>query len=186
MMASVKPDQDVVVQITQKFKGIKFSLPKLKKLVKTICGRFQRDDRKDTRPRHACGRATKYEVSIAIVNDAQFRRLNSRFLNRKSASDCLSFDLSDDEKSESSKLFEIVVNGEIAVKQANLRGHSDEAELALYVTHGLLHNLGFGHSTPNQARKMHDIEDEILQQLGYGMVYNKSISAQEHKKTKNK
>ena len=67
----------------------------------------------------------------------------------------------------------MVVNGEMAVREAKLRGHSSEAELALYITHGLLHNLGFDDSTQSQARKMHDTEDEILQQLGYGLVYNK-------------
>ncbi len=179
MMASVKPVRDVVIHITQNFKGIKISLPRLKKLVKTICSRFLRKNIQD-----ACSAGTKYEINIAIVEDAEFRDLNRRFLNRNATSDCLSFDLSDDEESDSSKLLEIVVNGELAVKQANLFGHSDEAELALYVTHGLLHNLGFDDSTPSKARKMHHIEDEILQQLGYGLVYNKSISAQERKKVK--
>jgi len=61
----------------------------------------------------------------------------------------------------------------MAVREANLRGHSSEAELALYITHGLLHNFGFDDSTPGKARKMHNVEDEILQQLGYGLVYNK-------------
>jgi probable rRNA maturation factor len=60
----------------------------------------------------------------------------------------------------------------MAVKQANMRGHSSEAELALYITHGLLHNFGFDDSTQKQAEKMHNIEDQILQQLGYGPVYN--------------
>jgi probable rRNA maturation factor len=60
----------------------------------------------------------------------------------------------------------------MAVRQANLRGHSSEAELALYITHGLLHNLGFDDSTQGQAEKMHNIENEILQQLGYGPIYN--------------
>ena len=49
-----------------------------------------------------------------------------------------------------------------------------EAELALYITHGLLHNLGFDDSTEMQAKKMHDTEDEILRQSGFGLVYNKS------------
>jgi probable rRNA maturation factor len=80
--------------------------------------------------------------------------------------------LSDDEVPQSPKLLELIVNGEMAVRQANLRGHSSEAELALYITHGLLHHLGFDDSTESQARKMHDMEDEILQQLGYGLVYN--------------
>jgi len=80
--------------------------------------------------------------------------------------------LSDDEVPQSPKLFELIVNGEMAVRQANLRGHSSKAELALYITHGLLHNFGFDDSIPSKARKMHDTEDEILQQLGYGLVYN--------------
>jgi probable rRNA maturation factor len=62
----------------------------------------------------------------------------------------------------------------MALRQANSRGHSSEAEIALYITHGLLHNLGFDDSTEPKAKNMHDIEDNILQQLGYGLVYNKN------------
>ena len=183
-MASAKQEQDIVVQIAKNFSGLDVDLPKLKKLVKAVCNRFK---------------LSKATVSIAIVDDAEIRRVNKQFLSRKSTTDCLSFNLSDDEtqapghrgsqtqkkrvrgrnerrlgSSRPSKLFELVVNGEMAVKEANLRGHSSEAELALYVTHGLLHNLGFDDSTKAQAKKMHDTEDEILQQLGYGLVYNKS------------
>ncbi len=179
MMASVKPVQSVVIHITQNFKGIKVSLPRLRRLVKTVCSRFPGNDIHNAGPAK-----TKYEINIAIIEDAEFRDLNKRFLNRKSTSDCLSFDLSDDQEPDSSKLLEIVVNGELAVKQANLFGHSDEAELALYVTHSLLHQLGFDDSTTGGARKMHNIEDEILQKLGYGLVYNKSISTQERRKVK--
>jgi probable rRNA maturation factor len=176
-MDSVEPDQDIIIRISQSFKDIKASLPRLKKLIKTTCNRFSKEN--------TSAGAIKYEISIAIVDDAGFRKLNSRYLGRKSTSDCLSFDLSDD-RSGSSKLFEIVVNGEIAVKQANLRGHPAEAELALYVTHGLLHNLGLDDSTEGKTKKMHDIEDEILQHHGYGIVYNKNPSAREHKTRKNK
>jgi len=63
-------------------------------------------------------------------------------------------------------------------REAARRGHSAEAELALYVTHGLLHNLGFNDATAAQARKMHRMEDEILQHLGYGFVYNGDAGAQ--------
>ena len=165
-MASAKQKQDIVIQIAKDFKGINICLPKLRKLVKTICNRFTRHELRDTR----C------EISIAIVDDAKIRKVNTQFLNRKSTCDCLSFDLSDDEGAPSSKLFELVVNGEMAVKEANLRGHSSEAELALYITHGLLHNLGFDDSTQSGAQKMHDTEDEILQQIGYGSVYNTNKS----------
>jgi probable rRNA maturation factor len=167
-MVPAKQEQNIIVQIAKNFKNINVSVPKLKKVAKAICNRFSIDDKRDTR----------YEISITIVDDTQIRKLNSRFLNRKTTTDCLSFDLSDDEKKSAvenqiPKIFELVVNGEMAVREAKLRGHSSEAELALYITHGLLHNLGFDDSTQSQARKMHDTEDEILQQLGYGLVYNK-------------
>ena len=155
-MASAKQKLDFVVQIAENFKNIDAPLPKLKKLVKITCNRFK---------------LSKATISIAIVDDAQIRKVNKRFLNKDSPTDCLSFNLSDNKKS-SVKSFELVVNGEMAVRQAHLRGHSSEAELALYITHGLLHNLGFDDSTKKQAEKMHDTENEILQQLGYGPVYN--------------
>ncbi len=167
----------ITIQIAKSFQGIKVSLPKIKKLVKSICRRFQ---------------LLNAMVSIAIVDDTQMRKVNARFLNRKSTTDCLSFDLSDPVMPEASeqayeagssrrrrepergKSFELVVNGELALKEADLRGHNAEAELALYITHGLLHNLGYDDSTQKQAKKMHEMEDEILQQFGYGLMYNKS------------
>ncbi|MBA7646911.1 Endoribonuclease YbeY [subsurface metagenome] len=155
---------EVVVQIAKNFKDIDVCLPELEKLVKAVCNRFTRNEVRDT----------GYEISIAIVDDAEICKVNKQFLNRKTAADCLSFDLSDDDTEGAPKSFELVVNAEIAVKEANLRGHSSEAELALYITHGLLHNLGFDDSTQAQAGKMHHTEDEILQQLGYGLVYNKN------------
>jgi probable rRNA maturation factor len=178
-MASAKQDQDIVIQITRNFETMDVSLSRLEKLAKTICNRFA-----------GLGAAqARYEVSIAIVDDSEIRQLNAQFLNHKTTTDCLSFDLSDDEESEITdqkpKTFELIVNGEMAVRQADLRGHSSEAELALYITHGLLHNLGFDDQTSDQARTMHDTEDEILQQMGYGFVYNRDVRAQGHQSTEN-
>ena len=129
---------------------------------------------------------THASVSIAVVNDAEIRKLNSRFLGRNDTTDCLSFDLSDDQnpplppkaskskqtRRNGSRLFELVVNGQKAIKEAKSRGHAAEAELALYVTHGMLHNLGFNDSTQTSAEHMHQTEDIILKQFGYGAVYD--------------
>ena len=153
-MDSGKKRRSIVVHIAKEFDNIDVNLPRLKKLVKNVCSRFD---------------LTKATVSVTIVGDEQIRKLNKKFLNRNSATDCLSFDLSDDD----AKSFELVVNAQRAVGQARQRGHSPQAELALYITHGLLHNLGFDDSTPQKARRMHDTEDEILHELGYGLVYNR-------------
>jgi len=147
---------EVAVQIAKEFKNIDVCLPRLEKLVRAICKRFK---------------LSKATISIAIVNDAQIRKVNKQFLNRDSTTDCLSFDLSDDDTN-APKSFELVVNAEMAVKEANSRDHSSEAELALYITHGLLHNLGFDDSSKDRLRKMRDTEDEILKQQGYGLVYS--------------
>ncbi len=156
---------DIVIQIDQNFDGINIDAAELKKLIRALCNRFAAEKIKDT----------KYEISIAIVDDAQIRRLNKQFRKQDRSTDCLSFDLSDGETN-SPKSFELVVNAEKAVKEAKLRNHSAQAELALYITHALLHNLGFDDSTQAKAKKMHDTEDEILQQFGFGLIYNSSSS----------
>jgi len=171
-MDSGRRHQNIVVQVVKNFENINVSLPELKKLVRTVCNRF---------PAFS---GSKVTVSIAIVDDAQIRKINKKFLNRNRTSDCLSFDLSDSQRPRSPKIFELVVSGERAVKEANLRGHSSKAELALYVTHGLLHNVGFDDSTKEKAKKMHDVEDQILQQLGYGAVYNKGVKPTVNRKSK--
>ena len=173
-MTFAEPNQDIVIHLTENDKNACVPLPKLKTLTRIICDRFGGDQKRETR----------YEISIAVVDDIQIRELNGRFLNRQGTTDCLSFDLSDGNEElkaghPTSRALELIVNGEMAVRQAGLRGHSSEAELALYITHGLLHNFGFDDATPSRARTMHETEDEILKQLGYGSVYNRSVREQE-------
>jgi len=153
-MHSVNQEEKITVQIACKFDGIELSMSRLKKLVSRLCSRFG---------------VSKATVSIAVVGDGEISKLNKQFLNHDYTTDCLSFDLS--EKG-SAKLFELVVNWEMACRQATERGHPAEAELALYVTHAVLHNLGFDDSTRGEAEKMHQMEDEILRQEGFGSVYN--------------
>jgi probable rRNA maturation factor len=132
------------------------SIQKLKKLVGAICSRFG---------------LANVTVSIAIVDNKQIRILNKKFLHRKTVTDCLAFDLSEPDSDH--RLFELVINGQKAKSEAAKRHHSALAELALYVTHGLLHILGFNDLLLAQAKKMHQLEDEILQQQGFGPVYGK-------------
>lgn len=137
--------------------GFACSRQKLKKLVRAVCGRFGLADA---------------AVCVAIVGNKQIRLLNEKFLCRKTNTDCLAFDLSESQMGH--RQFELVVNAQKAKSEAAKRGHSFEAELALYVTHGLLHNLGFDDQSPSEAKKMHQLEDEILREYGFGTVYEKS------------
>lgn len=158
-MPPAKPQ--IVVEIADRFGRLEIETGKIEALVKTVCERF------------ALPRAT---VSIAVVDDALFCELNLRFRNSECVSDCLSFDLSEGPETGGEKLFDLVVNGEMALRESEFRNHSSECELALYITHALLHNLGFDDSSDAHAREMHDAEDEILRKLGYGSVYNAPIN----------
>ena len=158
----------VIVHITRDFKNIICPRRRVIKLVRVICKRFG---------------LTNATVSIAIVGNRRIRKLNVEFLNHKNFTDCLAFDLS--ESKSAPRLLELIVNGERAKQQAAKRGHSPIAELALYITHGLLHNLGFDDLQPKKAKIMHRLEDEILQKEGFGQVYDKKqkiISNKRHQK----
>ena len=153
----------VTVQITNQFEKLPADTPKLRKLVRTVCKRFG---------------VSQARISIGIVDDAGIGMLNKEFLDHEGTTDCLSFDLSDGMEPGEPKVFDLIVNGELAIREAARRGHNAQAELALYVTHSLLHNLGFDDATAQQARQMHRTEDEILHHLGYGLVYNNGSQAQ--------
>ncbi len=146
------------VEIHQSFEGIDVDQGAMETLVRTICQEYQVADAM---------------VSVAVIDDAETCRLNAQYMNDRGSTDCFSFDLTDETDTRSH--FEVVVNGEKAMEQARLRGHSDRAELALYVTHGMLHNLGHDDLAEDQARKMHAEEDRILDVLGYGTIYHTDL-----------
>ncbi len=106
-------------------------------------------------------------INIEIANDERIVDVNKKFLKKRSITDVISFDVSDADD----RVFDIVVNAELAKRQAKIREHSFEAELVLYILHGLLHQLGFDDLTDCDAVKMHKTEDEILRKFGYGAVY---------------
>jgi probable rRNA maturation factor len=153
-MNSQKGTANIKIIINNRFKGIEVNTRKISKLARAVCSRFG---------------VNKAFINIVIVDDVEIMRLNRRFLKHRGATDCLSFDLSDE--LEISRKFDLIINGQRAIKEAESRGHSNEAELALYITHGLLHNMGFDDREKTAAKKMHEMEDKILQEEGFGIVY---------------
>ncbi len=145
----------IEVNICTEYKAVAFDRKKITGLVRRTAGRFG---------------IKKAKINIAVLTDRQIINMNRRFLGRRNTTDVISFDVSDDGSKE--KIFDIAVNAQLAKKQAKIRGHSPQTELALYILHGLLHNLGFNDTTSRKAAKMHKIEDEILKKFGFGAVYD--------------
>jgi probable rRNA maturation factor len=109
-------------------------------------------------------------VTVAVVDDKTIKSLHKKFLGKSKITDVMSFDLS--EPVEKLKIFDIIINIEQARRQAAARGHPTQAETALYLVHGLLHQLGFDDINADQARRMHRQEDEILKNAGFGIIYD--------------
>ncbi|MHC4187070.1 MAG: rRNA maturation RNase YbeY [Planctomycetota bacterium] len=156
-------DPDIVINLTINFSGIEFSTAKIEDLVRFVYKRFQKNN----------DNTHSHELNIVIVDDDEIRKLNKSFRNSDAITDCLSFDLSE-KNNAFERSFEIIVNAEKAIRQASILKHSPESELALYIIHGLLHQFGFNDEEQAEAKKMHDTEDKILQELGFGLVYNKN------------
>ena len=105
-----------------------------------------------------------YEISLAFVDNPTIHRLNKQFLGHDEPTDVLSFPLSD---AGARKLAgELVIGAEIALEQANGRGHDVHAELALYVIHGLLHLCGYDDKSARDEKTMRARERHYLQELG--------------------
>ncbi|MHC4551475.1 MAG: rRNA maturation RNase YbeY [Planctomycetota bacterium] len=128
---------------------------RLETLVRGICDEFE---------------VTDADIEISVVDDEGITSVHQQFLGNNSTTDVISFDLSDE--FEDRRNFQYVVNLDMAARQAIDRGHSTEAELALYITHGMLHNLGFDDADEQQSRAMHEKEDEILNKNGFGTIYH--------------
>lgn len=142
----------ITIDIEAEISGI--DLQRLEKLIRHICCTYEVSDA---------------SVEVQVLDDEGILQIHQQFLNTPATTDVISFDLSDADGT----CFQLAVNAELAGRKADAFGHSAEAELALYITHGMLHNLGFDDAEPQQAKKMHETEDALLQELGFGIIYHK-------------
>ena len=104
------------------------------------------------------------EISLAFVDNPTIHTLNKRYLDHDEPTDVLSFPLS--EPNAKKLAGELVIGVEVALAQAAERGHEVQAELALYVIHGLLHLCGYDDKSDHAASSMRERERHYLQLLG--------------------
>jgi probable rRNA maturation factor len=119
------------------------------------------------------GKSAK-SLSIVLTDNRHIRDLNRQYLGHDCFTDVISFPLEDPDwiSSGASGLNgEIIASAELARQQAQSSNADPQAELMLYVVHGLLHLMGYDDRTPQQAKRMHEREDVLLEDLGFGAVY---------------
>lgn len=130
-------------------------------------------------------------ISLALVGDAEIHAVNRDFLGHDWPTDVISFRLNDtaepdwpqrtngvpcsdrDSPDLDGAIEKSVINGELVVstetaeREATAHGWSLQAELVLYVVHGLLHLCGFDDLTDEARPVMRSRERDLLAIWGF-------------------
>src|SRR5712692_9193083 len=140
--------------------GQRVSIASPQELVPIDCGRMREIVRAVLREEGI----SDAEISLAFVDNPTIHQLNKRYLGHDEPTDVLSFPLS--EPGAQKLIGELVIGAEVAQAEATGRGHDVQAELALYVIHGLLHLCGYDDKAPAEAKTMRGRERQFLHLLG--------------------
>ena len=100
-------------------------------------------------------------VDVAVVDDAEIRRLNRAFRGVGRRTDVLAFPL-EVTAAPGGLVGQIVISADTAHRQARRLGVPLALELELLVTHGILHLVGYDDRDPVEAHLMHRRERAIL------------------------
>jgi probable rRNA maturation factor len=106
------------------------------------------------------------ELSLALIGNAEMRRLNARYRKKNYPTDVLSFPVEGVVPKETRLLGDIIISVEKAAEHAEDRGHSFEQELVTLLIHGVVHLSGYDHErSATEARAMARVEKRIYRQL---------------------
>lgn len=109
------------------------------------------------------------EVSICFVDEERMSQLHVEWMEEPGPTDVLSFPMDElrvpewNEKAPTGILGDIVLCPAFARRQAEQAGQSMEDELAMLLTHGILHCLGHDHAEPEEHKVMFDLQHELLE-----------------------
>ena len=120
----------------------------------------------------AGGVKTPVELGIVITGDQLMCQLNKKYRGINDTTDVLSFALTEATELETMPfvappdgvlhLGEVIISHPQMKRQAEEQGHSSRSELALLLTHGVLHLLGHEHDEPHREETMRTLEMKVL------------------------
>ena len=114
---------------------------------------------------------SKTLISISFSGDKKIMELNSCFRKKKSATNVLSFP-SNNKFNNTLFLGDIIFSIETILKEAKRDNKTVENHLIHLFIHAVLHLLGYDHETEEQAKKMENLELQILSNLKIDNPYN--------------
>jgi probable rRNA maturation factor len=106
-------------------------------------------------------------VDVIFVDDNLMSRLNRDFTKRRGTTDVLSFGMGEGKAGpvEYPSLGDVYISLDQAKRQAQARKVDLQQEMALLVTHGVLHLLGYDHQNRSQEAAMRKKEREYLKSV---------------------
>jgi len=119
------------------------------------------------------------QMSIVLVDEPASEEYNRRFMHREGPTDVLAFPVDELKpgaipprapNSPPLNLGDIFICPSVVTRQARELGVPLTSELALIVTHGILHLLGWHHEDESGATAMADREQELLRGAGFDRV----------------
>ena len=99
-------------------------------------------------------------ITLLLASDREVRRLNRAWLDHDRTTDVLSFPSGGDLEPGRPHLGEIAISLPQAARQARRAGWPLRDEVALLLTHGFLHLLGYDHETDKGT--MRRLEEDLL------------------------
>ena len=111
------------------------------------------------------------EISLYLVDDDEMRRLNSEYRGIKRTTDVLSFPQFDSVEEIEAGPEGVILLGDVVIslqtmhRRCRRRGEDPSREFSRLLIHGVLHLLGYDHSSRSERRKMHILEDGVIDTL---------------------
>ena len=100
------------------------------------------------------------EISVALVDEEEMKKLNNRYRGKNYPTDVLSF-LYEENPWEG----EVIICYPVARKQAREQRCSWREEFKRLLVHGLVHLAGYDHRDTRDAQKMRKVEQRVLNSL---------------------
>ena len=115
------------------------------------------------------GKRGTAEVGVALIGDAEMRRLNRAWRGKDRTTDVLSFGAGSGWPGGKSPgyLGDVLISVPQIRRQAAEYGRTFRQEFAMMLVHGTLHLLGYDHERPRDAARMLPLQERILTRLRY-------------------
>ena len=118
----------------------------------------------------------KLSLSLTICDSAYILEFNKEYRGIEKETDVLSFAIEDNSDDDDildmidilgvREIGDIIINIDRVRSQSIDYGHSEKREMCFLFTHGLLHLLGYDHQQRDEEKKMFELQDRILNNLG--------------------